>query len=80
MPSIGEKIKLSLDECRMLVLGTQVLISLQFDLAFQNAFPSSPPISQKLVAVGLAFLLATFVLLLWGPGLPPHRAEWKHSE
>lgn len=67
MPGISEKIKLSLDECRMLVLGTQVLISLQFDLAFQTAFSSAPPLSQYMVAVGLAFLLAAFILLLWGP-------------
>lgn len=67
MPSISEKIKLSLDECRMLVLGTQVLISLQFDLAFQSNFSAAPPVSQNLVAAGLAFLLAAFILLLWGP-------------
>jgi hypothetical protein len=67
MPGISDKIKLSLDECRMLVLGTQVLISLQFDLAFQTAFSKAPPLSQNLVAVGLAFLLAAFILLLWGP-------------
>jgi hypothetical protein len=67
MPSVGEKIKLSLDECRMLVLGTQVLISLQFDLAFQSNFSIAPRVSQDLVAVGLALLLAAFVLLLWGP-------------
>jgi hypothetical protein len=67
MATISEKLKLSLDECRMLVLGTQVLISLQFDLAFQTGFPEAPPVARQLVAVGLAFLLATFVLLLWGP-------------
>jgi hypothetical protein len=67
MADLGEKIKISLDECRMLVLGTQVLISLQFELAFQNAFADAPSISQKLVAVGLGLLLLTFILLLWGP-------------
>lgn len=51
----------------MLVLGTQVLISLQFDIAFQNGFSSAPPLTKHLVAVGLGFLLAGFVLLLWGP-------------
>lgn len=74
MATISEKIKLSLDECRMLVLGTQVLISLQFDIAFQNGFSSAPPLARNLVAVGLAFLLAAFVLLLWGPAY--HRVAW----
>jgi len=31
-------IKVALDETRMMVLGVQVLISLQFQLAFQNGF------------------------------------------
>ena len=67
MATTSEKIKLTLDECRMLVLGTQVLISLQFDLAFQSGFAKASSLTQHLVAVGLAFMLATFVLLLWGP-------------
>jgi hypothetical protein len=33
MAKLSEKIKITLDECRMLVLGTQVLISLQLELA-----------------------------------------------
>lgn len=67
MAKIGEKLKLSLDECRILVLGTQVLISLQFDLAFQSNFHAAPMIVQKFVAIGLALLLAAFVFLQWGP-------------
>lgn len=51
----------------MLVLGTQVLIGLQFDIPFQNGFSNAPPLAKQLVAVGLGFLLAGFVLLLWGP-------------
>jgi hypothetical protein len=67
MAKLSEKIKLTLDECRMLVLGTQVLISLQFELAYQSGFDNAPPIARHLVIVGLALLLCTFALLLWGP-------------
>lgn len=67
MAKLSEKIKLSLDECRMLVLGTQVLISLQFELAFQSGFDDAPPVVQHLVIAGLALLLSAFILLLWGP-------------
>ena len=67
MATVSQKIKLTLDECRMLVLGTQVMISLQFDLAFQSNFTSAPPLAQQLVPVGLALLLLAFALLLWGP-------------
>ena len=67
MASLCDKVKITLDETRMLVLGTQVLISLQFELAFQGGFPQAPQLAQQLVPVGLALLLATFILLLWGP-------------
>jgi hypothetical protein len=67
MAKLSEKFKLTLDECRMLVLGTQVLISLQFELAYQSGFESAPPIARHLVPVGLGLLLCTFALLLWGP-------------
>lgn len=67
MAKLSEKIKLTLDECRMLVLGTQVMISLQFELAYQSGFESAPSIARQLVPVGLALLLCTFALLLWGP-------------
>jgi hypothetical protein len=74
MAKLSEKIKVSLDEARMLVLGTQVLTSLQFELAFQSAFTSSPVLSQRLVVVGLALLLIALFLLLWGPAY--HRIVW----
>jgi sterol desaturase/sphingolipid hydroxylase (fatty acid hydroxylase superfamily) len=74
MAKLSQKIKVSLDEARMLVLGTQVLTSLQFELAFQSAFTSSPVRSQRLVVVGLALLLIALFLLLWGPAY--HRIVW----
>lgn len=67
MASMCQKIKVALDETRMLVLGTQVLISLQFQLAFQHQFEASPDAVKRAVVVGLGLLLAAFALLLWGP-------------
>lgn len=66
MAKLSEKLKLTIDECRMLVLGTQVLISLQFEFAYQSGFTASPRPSQWMVPVGLGFLICTFALLLWG--------------
>jgi hypothetical protein len=67
MASMCQKIKVALDETRMLVLGTQVLISLQFQLVFQRQFATVSGPVQDVVVVGLVLLLAAFALLLWGP-------------
>ncbi len=60
-------IKLALDEVRMMVLGVQVLISLQFELAFQSGFATTSELVRRLIVVVLVLLLATFSLLIWGP-------------
>lgn len=51
----------------MLVLGTQVLISLQYESAFESAFGELPRTSQLLVVPALFLLLVTFGLLVWIP-------------
>ena len=60
-------IKLALDEVRMMVLGVQVLISLQFELAFQGGFATTSELVRQLIIVVLLLLLSTFAILLWGP-------------
>ena len=51
-------IKVALDETRMMVLGVQVLISLQFQLAFQNGFARTSPGVRQLIVLVLLLLLA----------------------
>jgi hypothetical protein len=75
MAKLSDRIKIALDEIRMLVLGTQVLTSLQFELSFQSSFNTAPLLSQRLVLVGLFLLLCALILLLWGPAY--HRIAWK---
>lgn len=75
MAKLTDKIKIDLDEIRMLVLGTQVLTSLQFELSFQSSFDTAPLLAQRLVLVGLFLLLCALILLLWGPAY--HRIAWK---
>jgi hypothetical protein len=79
MATLNEMVKLTLDECRMLVLGTQVLISIEFELAFQSGFSTAPPLTQHLVIVGLCLLLAAFILLLWGPAYHRIALDARHS-
>ncbi|HXE52287.1 MAG TPA: DUF6328 family protein [Tepidisphaeraceae bacterium] len=67
MADLNQKIKISLDETRMLVLGTQVLMMIQFELSFQSAFESYPAISRQLVPFALGLLVLTFIILVSGP-------------
>lgn len=68
---LGKKVKVSLDETRMLVLGAQVLVGFQFRSAFQNAFNSLPPWSRYLDGLSLLLMVCALGLLI-SPG-PYHR-------
>ena len=57
--------KMALDECRMLVLGTQVLVGSECRAVFEPGFPRLPAVSQDLKLLSLALLLAALALLLW---------------
>jgi hypothetical protein len=76
---ISKKVKLALDESRMLVLGTQVLIGFQFRSGFQEAFDSLPPWSRYLDGLALLLMVCALGLLIL-PG-PYHRIveEGKNS-
>jgi hypothetical protein len=68
---LGKRVKIGLDETRMLVLGSQVLIGFQFRSVFQNAFESLPDWSRYLDGVSLLLMVCTLGLLIL-PG-PYHR-------
>lgn len=67
MAKLKDKIKTGLDEARMLVLGAQVLIGLQYRAAFEPGFEKLPESSQLIKAVGLALMLVVTALLM-SPG------------
>jgi uncharacterized protein DUF6328 len=64
----AQKVKLALDEIRMLVLGAQVLLGFQLRSAFQEQFDVIPPQSRFLDAVGL-LLMSLVVGLLIAPAI-----------
>jgi hypothetical protein len=64
---VKDKVQNALDEARMLMLGTQVLIGFNFHAALEPGFDKLPPLTQASRAVSLALLLVTLGLLLW-PG------------
>jgi len=67
MAELKDKIKIALDESRMLVLGTQVLLGFQFRSTFEPAFDQLPKSSQTLKMIGLMILLVAITLIM-APG------------
>jgi len=64
---LKDKIKLTLDESRMLILGAQILLGFHFRAAFEAAFDRLPRSSQLLKLSALLILL-TAIALIMAPG------------
>lgn len=65
MAKLGDKIKTALDESRILVLGTQILLGFQYRAVFESGFAALPPVSQYLKLAGLGVLLVGIILIIW---------------
>src|SRR6478735_1719465 len=61
---LAKKVQNALDEARMLVLGTQVLLGFQYSAVFQKAFEKLPHTTQLLELLGLWLLLVSAGLLM----------------
>ena len=75
MAKLNQKIKIALDESRMLILGTQILLGFQYRAIFERAFEKLPPTSQYLKLAALGILLIAITLIMW-PGAY-HRIVWQ---
>lgn len=64
---LKDKIKTTLDEGRMLIIGTQVLVGLQFRSVLEHGFEQLPRHAQYLKLGGLGLLLIAITLLM-SPG------------
>lgn len=71
MSKLKDRIKIALDESRMLILGTQIFLGFQYRAAFERGFEGLPASSQYLKLAGLLILLVG-VALIMSPG-PYHR-------
>ena len=60
----AEKVKLALDETRMLVLGIQVLLGFQMRSAFEDKFEKLPGHTQALDAIALMLMVLVVALLI----------------
>jgi hypothetical protein len=61
---LKDKVKLALDEARMLVLGSQVLLGFEFRSFFEQRFNDLPPLTQFLKFGALGVLLIAMLLLV----------------
>ena len=64
MAKLNQKIKIALDESRMLILGTQILLGFQYRAIFERAFEKLPPTSQYLKLAALGILLIAMLVIL----------------
>jgi len=67
MTALREKIKLALDESRMLILGAQIFLGLAFRSVFEPAFERLPRSSQHIKLAAL-FVLLVAIGFLMAPG------------
>lgn len=74
MITISDKVKIALDETRMLILGSQILIGFQFRAVFQDGFEDLSKGLRYLDALALLLMLAASTLLI-APGLYHRIAE-----
>jgi hypothetical protein len=64
MKNLDRRVKLALDELRLLILGVQVLLGFQFESFFQDGFGELSFRSQWWCVAGLALLIASIGLLI----------------
>ena len=77
---LGQKVKDALDEVRMLILGSQILLGFQYNSAFREQFDGLPPLSKALDLVALVFMVAVVALLMFPPAWHRIVEEGRDSE
>src|SRR4051794_801397 len=61
---LDRKVKIALDETRLLVLGAQVLLGFEFQTFFQDGFERLSVLSKSLAVLGLVLVTAATAILL----------------
>jgi hypothetical protein len=67
MAQLKDKVKTTLDEGRILIIGAQVLLGFQFRSMFETGFEKLPEHAKYIKLGGLGLLLLAVTLLMW-PG------------
>lgn len=61
---LDRKLKLALDETRLLLLGGQVLLGFQFQAVFQDAFTSLSSAAANTILAGVALMIVSIALMI----------------
>ena len=67
MADLRQKVKNALDEVRILVLGSQVLLGFQYRAFFEKGYERLPAVDRAFELAALAALLVTLGLLFLAP-------------
>ena len=59
---LADKLKMALDEGRLLILGAQVVFGCQFQMVFQEGFQDAPRDSQGVQGIGLLALILSIAV------------------
>jgi hypothetical protein len=65
MPKLKDKIRTTLDEGRMLILGVQVLIGFEFRTVLENRFDTLPVNTRYVELFGMCLMLIAILFLMW---------------
>jgi hypothetical protein len=74
MPALSDKVTAALQEVRILILGSEILLGFQFEAVFEAKFDALPAISRELDGLAYGLMLAAAILLL-SPGAFHRLAE-----
>src|SRR4051812_37823297 len=61
---LERQLKIALDECRLLILGAQVLFGFQFNGIFQQKFATLTFASRSIVCASLTLIMGALALLI----------------
>lgn len=75
---LGKKLKVALDESRLLILGAQVIFGLQFESAFQENFAGLSDVSKVLLPIAACSMVLCMALLIF-PSLYHQMAKYGES-
>jgi len=70
---VAQKLKIALDETRIVVLGAQILLGFQLRGAFQELYSQLPEPARYLNGLALLLMVLTVAMLIATRHLPSHR-------
>ena len=65
MAQLRDKIQNALDEGRMLVLGSQILVGFEYRSSFEPGFARLPEHAQYIKLISLGVMLIAIMLIMW---------------